>query len=401
MAKIKHWYWQQGQTYGILERPRGIGFTSRPSKPYILVTNDSENWVAKRLGNHHTWHDVIHPLEAAGITVRAKAGSRTTLQVEWRLPLEWAAKAIRKRDREQPAGAADYEIQAAAQKLVDTVLREVKQASIPETKVIQYVGWETVRKKSAHSLDAIHRLLEKAYDETLTHWNWVWLNLRIKFHMSGPAFGLAYSPGRGDHIISLNARMLGAYTLDSIYRTIVHELCHHYREERFPRSIDPHDKQFCDELAKIDRTISGDPRACRHFVDVADPALQARVPGRKKRLPVWDEKAGTFQVWHKKSGTFSLYWTPNKGYSWATWRIGLSAEGMVDILKQFSPSEWSKVVMKLHPKSAEEWWYRNISAGPVSLSFFTARIISAFPRAMKPLADYLRETVARGFEESS
>lgn len=347
MARIKHWFWQHGQTYGVLLAPKGR-YIASPDNPYILVTDDSENWVAKKIGFGVAWQEIIPDLEEQGIFVRKHGGSRANIQPEWRLPLEWAVREIGKK-----TWTANITVQTEAQKRATTIVQK-----LPKGEFASYIGWELIAKQSAHSLASLHRAVEKAVEVCDQAWGWRPENLRIKFHTTGNAFGLAYSPGKKDHIISLLKKMFQEYDMDSAYRVILHELCHHYRDERFRLSPNDHDEIFCRELEKVDPTVEGDPRQCRHFTDVADPALVAKHQ-RQKNEPVWSPQAGTIQFWHKKSdGTISLYWKPNPGYKWGSWRVSVRSDNILALLKQFSPGEWGKVLVQRHPKSVESYWSR-------------------------------------------
>lgn len=385
MARVKFWTWQQGQTYGVLQAPAG-SFIGSPSKPYILVTDDSENWVAKKIGQGDPWVQIINGLKAQGVKVRARAGARATLEPEWRLPLEWAAREINKRKRE-----VEFTIQTEAQKRAKTTVKKLQNGE-----AVSYIGWELVEKQSAHTIDALHKTIEKAIVLCEKEWGWKPVDLRVKFHTTGNAFGLAYSPGRKDHIISLLKRMLMKYDIDSAYRVILHEFCHHYRDERFRQTANDHDSIFCRELAKVDPSVEGDLRQCVHFVDVADPALAAKHQ-RQKNEPVWSAEAGTVVLWHKKSdNSFSLYWKPNKGYKWSTWRVSLNADNLIILLKQFAPSEWGKVRVELHPKSAQSFWRRinpeNYEAMPLTnLAVLTGK---TFKRVGDAVLPYMKEALS-------
>jgi len=386
MPRAKFWTWQQGQTYGILQAPSRT-YLATPSNPYILVTDDSENWVAKKIGSGAAWVEIVSGIKQNGVKVSMRGGGRASLEPEWRLPLEWAAREINKRKSE-----TSFTIQTEAQKRAQTVSKKMK-----DGKVVSYTGWEQVEKQSAHTLSSLHRTIERAVVECKKAWGWQPVDLRVKFHTTGNAFGLAYAPGRKDHIISLLKRMFSQYDMDSVYRTVLHEFCHHYRDESFPQSRDDHDAIFCRELEKVDPSVKGSRRQCVHFTDIADPALVAKHQ-RAKNEPVWSVDAGKVVFWHKKSdGTFSLYWKPNKGYRWSTWRVSVNADNLIALLKNFSPEEWSKVLVESHPKSSLSFWMKINPDGYqyVPLTNLVAAFSQQFKRVGDQVIPYMKEALGR------
>lgn len=386
MARYKFYRWQNGQTFGIIAAPKKGYGVSGPTNPIIIVTDDSEYWVAKKLGEYHDLRRLIKEVADTGTKVYGSNLPQSQLPPEWRLPLMWAKREISKRDNDQSRQfLSDYEFQTDAAKRVKTIVG---------TGQIQYVGWETVEKQSAHSFDRLEQVVLKAIRVCNEAWNWKPVDLRVKFHSEGRAFGLAYAPGAGDHVVSLHRRMLKEYDLDTVYRVMLHELCHHYRDERFRQNpLDAHDATFCRELGKVDHTVIGDVRQCTFFTDLPDPALAAKNT-KKKKQPVWSPEAGYVEFWHKKDGTFSLYWKPNKGYKWASWRIDLADETLVELLKNFSPSEWSQVEVRNH-EGREHTWKRLLGGvvhRPLPLSHVAVKLANGYN--LKLTAEFMLESAS-------
>jgi hypothetical protein len=389
MAKLKRFIWKTGQTHGVLELGQAGRLVSMPSKPHVMVTNDGEQWVAQQMSDYVHAGKVMKFIEdRTGVQAMRMGGPRNLMEPEVRLPLEWAIKEIRK---QKPADGVT--IQTEAQASAKSVVRIIDGLG-PEQRSIQFTGWETVKRVSAHSLDDLVEAFAAAAEMTQKAWNWKWVNLQVKFHTEGNAFGLAYNPGGGEHIISLHKRMLAEFTLDSTYRTILHELCHHYRDERFQPSADAHDAIFCRELAKVDETVKDGRRMCMHFVDVPDPALVAKALKRtNKTPPIWSPEAGTLLVRYKKSRQFSLVWAPNQGFKWSSWTHPLSTTTLMLLMRQFDVKQWGQVDVMSHPKGSHGWWHRRVADEDVVISLrqFLSVCVESWPRAMKPIADYMQE----------
>ena len=146
-------------------------------------------------------------------------------------------------------------------------------------------------KQSAHSLEKIAEIVSSAVAKCFNAWNWKPMGLTLNFHKPGRSMGLAYNPGQGDRRISLSTDLISAYDATSVLRVVLHELCHHAREElhqRDPREASSddqgdggHDAIFCRMLGEVDSAVRENPTSCRFFNDDADP--QAVTVSRQKR----------------------------------------------------------------------------------------------------------------------
>lgn len=183
-----------------------------------------------------------------------------------------------------------------------------------------------------HSLEDIHGVVLAALSDARKTWNWRPKDLRIYAHGGASrAMGRAYNPGQGDHRVSLNRKLLNNYDLAGIARVVIHELCHHYREERWPRGAQvfkiqgAHDNRFCSELAKIDPLVN--EANCEVFDEAAATV------GKSEKLPPGVLTAKLLKT------RFKLVWRPDQGK---------------DIIFELSPAELDALVMRYpgDPKKA-------------------------------------------------
>lgn len=211
---------------------------------------------------------------------------------------------------------------------------------------VLYFGYKG-KVTQVHSLDQIHRLVLKAVESGRHAWSWSPRNLKVFCHPSGNGMGLAYNPGKGAHAISLHTKLLREYDANSVYRVILHELCHHHREETWPRkaytAITAHDQQFCNELSKVDEVVaaSGD---CRYFQDeqwMESAAVQKKI--ERKHSINWSPDAGYLVFRRIKSGYLRLDWLPRipGDFPKKTYKIGY--DSLKDLLSNFSLREIQRV----------------------------------------------------------
>jgi hypothetical protein len=209
-------------------------------------------------------------------------------------------------------------------------------------------------KESAHTLQEIVDITSGAVIECFNAWGWKPLGLTLGFHASGRAMGLAWSPGMGDRRISLATRLLAAYDADSIYRTVLHELCHHAREELHPRILEgraafvreimSHDAIFCRMLGEVDPTVREKPADCRFFNDDADP--QALAASEQKRGVVYTAAAGWLEIGVSPQYRMRYRWMPLKNgpHKWTARWEPLTLESLGLLLDRFPPAERRAIV---------------------------------------------------------
>ncbi len=269
------------------------------------------------------------------------------------------------------------------------------------------VGFVDV-KKSAHTLTALQAILAQEIARARRVWRWSPTNLVVQFHRSERVFGWARNPGAGPRngltVISLSHRLLQEYDADSVGRTVIHELCHHYRCEKFavPAGGVPykgHDDVFCRELGRADTTVAAHPKACRYF---GDDRIAPKIDHRVK----WSPSLGQVRHVKKRGRGQILFWEPRRAGAWEPVETLLLDTELVALAKRFKSPEWSRVKIvgfnpfhdlesllrwlsnrhaKLFPKTTE--LYRHSAAGGLHLP----------PRGTDPMTAFLVQECQRGY----
>jgi len=285
--------------------------------------------------------------------------SLSSLTSEYRAPLEWAKKDISRRAK-LPASDPN-----ALQLLV------AYDTPAPENAVIKLAGpfgpitYSGYGKKVGHyTMEQIHQICSKGVADGSAVWTWrsagnpVWKPsfLEIMLHSGKAALGLAYAPGTGKttnkRTISLNKKLFELYDAHSIWRVVVHEICHHYRDEVFARNeVEPqeqaallqaikadmttsrrsgiwwhnvlstHDATFVRELGRVDSKIKDNAISGLLFTEYADPSLVAEVAAKKaarlaaKKPVQMDVAKGRLYVDRMKRGVV-LWWLPLTKGDW-------------------------------------------------------------------------------------
>lgn len=311
-------------------------------QPAIVASDDGVKWSA-------AWHlTLLAAGTSSGLLDRSQgtgrwgsvAGASTTrsisnLDEKTKALLKWATKAVSGTNPAASTGAS-------------TKATDIRTVLSPVAGDIRIDGFRAVERKTAHSFDAISKMLLRAVAECHRAWGWKATGLVVTFHASARAMGLAYNPGAGDRRISLSFSMLEKYDIGSVERTTLHELCHHAREEMFPRkrstgrgrAAEAHDAQFCAMLAEVDPTVAANPRSCRFFTDAADPAVVAETA--KARGVVFSAAAGTLVVDLRttaRRGRWAWKWEPNQRGRWPSKFVQLSTSELVAFLLQFPSGE--------------------------------------------------------------
>lgn len=287
----------------------------------------------------------IHIAPSGGIVPKPDVticGGLPTLPEWTRSLLLWGRKAVQRGVSEEPSAQLP---------------ERVKIVPCPVIRDVRIERWTpALAKKSAHTLDTIVDILVAAVTECSAAWGWKPFGLTLTFHTSDRAMGLAYSPGKGDRRISLAIRMLAAYDADSIFRTVVHELCHHAREELHPRNLRglsraasayvTHDTVFCRMLAEVDTTIKSNPMACRFFNDDADP--EAVAASEQKRGVVYRANAGLLEIGVSPQHHMRFRWRPMRdgAQKWvARWEI-FTPDSFGELLGRFPLEDRRFIVME-------------------------------------------------------
>jgi hypothetical protein len=145
--------------------------------------------------------------------------------------------------------------------------------------------WDSVSSASPHATSDFTKAVSECLEDVWREWNWAPSKLVIKIlGASQSVYGSARAPlfEESRRLICLNPKLLKEYSIDSIKRTILHELAHHevYDEERESGlSIETHGDRFCELLAMVDPMSRGSKQRCVHFVEDVDyMALLDRLP---------------------------------------------------------------------------------------------------------------------------
>lgn len=346
--------WHIGQVWGAIVVRKRAWYWSQLDD-VMMVTNDGITTSMEHLVGSKQIMDALRSrnlLDTSRVLAVASSDLQRVpnieeLEPEIRLPLEWAKREIVKADR-----ATTPAIKLAA---------SVTLPRAAGSGEIVYTGHKTVEKRSAHTLADLHAAVDECIALCLSTWGWECSGLEVKFHTAGRAFGLAYDPGSGDvkdvRRISLHVRLLEQYDIDSVKRVVLHELCHHYREETWRRDrsseyYDAHDTTFCRELRRVDPTVASvSAKNCTYFTEEPDTALAAVVEERKAariKEPTWAPAAGIIVFSRYADYKLKIEWQPRRdaGFSWTKYVGPATGERMADLAKHFALTEWEAVTVK-------------------------------------------------------
>lgn len=322
-----------GPTTTILYLPNG-----RLEEGLIVVVDDTVHWTA-------SWYpQARRELEGRG-WLRGKRIAAGFSSTTWpkashhvQAMLDWARRAG------LGPGKDRAEIGARDLRAVGMLL-----APCPRIGEVRYAGWKAVEKQSAHTFEALHGAVVRAVEACAAAWSWDPTGLSISFFTGRRAMGLAYHPGRGDRRIALHHDLLARYDLDSVARTVLHELCHHAREELHPRgdihaygraaaATLAHDQKFCEMLAMVDPAVASSPASCRYFDDDADPEALKGLAAR--RGVVHAAAAGALRLAvASRRGAVKFRWEPTGTARWkAVWEP-LNASSWRAFLSSFPENE--------------------------------------------------------------
>ena len=373
-------YWLRPPVTGLIVASANDLSVSAQSATDNTVHLSAARWITLReamlsLGTAEETRGPYGPVRALPGTVRA---SRVAdLPVEVRALYEWM-----KRQR-VPDGVTVTEGSRALPTDQITALP----TPVPTLPTVRYDGFDAVKSKSAHDLGAIHDEVVRCVQRCAEAWGWVPEGLLVQFHGSRRSLGLAFNPGRGDRRISLAAALLASYDLESVGRTVLHELCHHYREEAFPRgefeSKDSHDGRFCELLGRVDPKAKGDRNACRMFVE--DVSEQAVAASTAKDAAVYTRESGLCVVGQSTSGRLRFRWEPREGFRWRPVWEPLAPSSLQGFLLRFPAADRPGIAVRY--ESVGRFLYTRLSTPEeapsvvLSMEDFRARLARQSPEA--------------------
>lgn len=368
--------WRKGATRGgLLAQNRGVIVGGQYIFEGILASNDGTVWSCQRTLDVVR---ILHGLRGAGADELLRWNSLASAPVSERALLEWAKATAVVVERV-------YTTQAPAE--AEVVTRPCSRARLGP---VAYAGFAKFARRSAHSLEQVHRIVDDAVAACQAAWGWSPEGLEINFHETARSMGLAYCPGTGattgKRKVSISIKVLETFDARSVGRVVRHELCHHYREEKWGRvpSALSHDGRFCEALALVDPIVASAPTQCATFQDEEDPALanaaQLRRAARVKE-PVWSPDAGMLVVRALRSGTLKIDWEPATGFRWTPYTRPMNAKEIISIADRFAPETWSKVRVQNSSR---------VFFGADSLLQLLHMLVARYPRLMQSLAEYLK-----------
>jgi hypothetical protein len=330
----RFYVWREGPSFGVFAGVEVSEGGAPPGRYWLSAASDGVRWSATlREGPHNS----------PGPGKLARYTSARHLPVDVSLLFAWARETVQRPQEMYTADAAAVlGLQAVA----------VRDPAVP-LDLVTYRGFEKARKRSAHTLAQLHGQVVRALAAARQAWGWGPRALEVSFHETGRAYGLAYAPGseasKALCRVSLSHKLLRDYDLASAWRVLVHELCHHYREEAWPRTratkSTSHDERFCEALAKVDPVVGSDPQACRFFTDEEAPGVVAKKRERKAKREAnitWAPNAGTLWLHRLQSGKLRIEWAPAPGLSWK-YMQPVGDDSLLELAQRFAPADWPLV----------------------------------------------------------
>ncbi len=384
-----------------MRRGRTVALTLTAGQSHVIIGIGEFGWSSSHhyviSSNGVQWSAAFDPMPNAPEGLRYTQWDARDLKKmppEMRLPLLWGKKAL----KGKPPGTV-ITTDAAATKPVDVF------AFGPHVMdKVTFIGYR--KKKLAHSIPTLLKMFAESAQRCQEVWGWSPTNPEVEIHTTSRAMGLAFNPGKGRHRISLHARLLNEFDLPSIRRVVLHELCHHYRDEQFPENrYDSHDEIFCRELQRVDDSLAPDAekrglpvmKACSAFYEQRDVAV---IEGYRKKLgrneipPVWAPEAGKVMIGHLKSGKFRFSWEPEGNFKWTTKVEPFSDVDLLMLAKRFEPRQLDqvRVVAKQDPKTGSAQWRMGVPLPPNLLGLLQL-MMARYLRHLPQTAAYLNDVI--------
>lgn len=138
--------------------------------------------------------------------------------------------------------------------------REEHRMKLPDGRPVVYVG--PAASRAPGGIDGLHSIVVDAVQRAESAWGWRADGLIVSFRRGGSRVASAVGPGSGRREIVISEDALRDHSTAEVRGVVIHELAHHYREERWPRPRAPrghdgHDARFREALR------AADPRAAR------------------------------------------------------------------------------------------------------------------------------------------
>lgn len=206
---------------------------------------------------------------------------------------------------------------------------------LPGGKVCSVTLWKPLTNWAERG--RLTQLLVECLKLAFSTWGWYPPALHLTAHDSKTVAGLAYRPGKAHNndprTISLSKMCVEVFTDDGFSHIILHELCHHYREETWPRARgvfdDAHDTRFCDELLRV----APGADSCTSVI-LSKVLSEDRAQALESDVD-WSPGAGTmvFDIDSKRALRF--VWIPKKRGQWKQQVRFVYDEALAELLERF------------------------------------------------------------------
>lgn len=288
-----------------------------------------------------------------------------------RAAAEWARREWRKGTSESGVRDAPKE---SGQRSLPTVF------AAPFMPSITYLGLGFLERSAPGTLERLHNILDRSVAWAALVWQWVPYGLTVSFHEGTKTFAYAsfagQGPATGKRLISFRADSFKFWKDPVILRTALHELTHHYREERWPRveaglsgdrkrAFD-HDELFCGAFGELlftkldfqSCTFQLEPpdkaavQAHREKYKARTEALRERRAAAARALPAQDPSKGVlvFTGDPKRIDEAKLTWatwnsrgTPQARASW--WFV----QGLRELAETVPVGDWHRLSVRGFP----------------------------------------------------
>lgn len=229
----------------------------------------------------------------------------------------------------------------------------------------------TIGKNPTRTEQDVLRLLAEAirHVESIWHWSPTPL-LEVHYHdESWKAMGAAFDSGRAGpkpatRLMSLRRDLVRDYDDLSISRVCLHELCHFYRDENWPRTPDDHDERFVELLSQVDKNVH---MGAKFFAGALSAVAAAKEKAKADKV-VWTVDAGLLRVKRLKDGGLRAFWEPReavpKNLRWRPVAIRLDDHGVLELARRFSLSDRARGLVLYDERAAT---YRDALASRVKL----------------------------------
>lgn len=367
-----------------MERPNAtsVWIVRERTLPVIFAHSDGVKWTVGV-----DWLPNLPKMDEVGAPQAFRASSLASMPLEARNLREW----VEKNFLVKPAG-----FYGQGERPQDEGLFAEPFEIDGKRFTVTFVGFG--KKVGAYEFAKIREIVSKSVRLCVETWGWSPGNLQLSLIAKSRAMGMAYEPGTGAESgirrVSLSRDLFARFDANSIHRTLIHELCHHYREETWPRKrtigFNSHDDRFCAELGRVDPVVR-DAKSCTFFDDDVDASLVDAAKAKKDAARAkheagitWAPNAGMVLVDRLKSGKIKMGWHSRPGFSWRPLVEEVNDMTLSALLKRFAPAQWREVEVVLVQSV-----YPFKSGQRVELQMFAEAMVRVYAKILKQSAGLL------------